>query len=321
MGREAIDLGQGGAGTLADEVDDRVTETEDPGRAALTAVTLSSPPGGASVTSVTEHTIELDGEPVFYRETAGSGTAVVFLHSVPTSSDDWLPFLGAGRALAPDLPGFGRSSKGGHLGYALADHARFVARLLDSVLPQETVALAGHGWGGAVALAYAQAHAGRVARLALIDPLPLFDGFTWPRPIRRLLTPGIGELVMGSVTRRRLGRALRAGAADPEAWTRDRVEPVWEQFDQGTQRAILRVARSVTPAGLAAAGAGLSALQVPALVLWGERDPWLPVAFADAYAERLASAEVVRVPRGGHWPWLEDPSVVERVTSFLAKVP
>ena len=112
------------------------------------------------MTSVTEHTIELDGEPVFFRQAPGSGTAAVLLHSVPTSSDDWLPFLGAGRALAPDLPGFGRSSKGGHLGYTLADHVHFVERLLDTVLPREAVALGGHGWGGAVALAYALAHPG-----------------------------------------------------------------------------------------------------------------------------------------------------------------
>lgn len=273
------------------------------------------------MTSVTEHTIELDGEPVFYRESAGSGRSAVFLHSVPTSSDDWLPFLGAGRALAPDLPGFGRSSKGGHLGYALADHLRFLARLLDTLRPDEAVALCGHGWGAAVALAFAQAHPGRVARVAVIDAVPLLEGFAWPRGIRRLLAPGIGELVMGSITRRRLGRALRAGAADPQAWSEERVERVWEQFDQGTQRATLRVARSATPAGLAAAGAGLSTLRVPALIVWGERDPWLPVRWAEAYGERLGGGAVLSVARGGHWPWLEDLSVVERVTAFLAQVP
>ena len=160
------------------------------------------------MTSVTEHSIELDGEPVFYRETPGSGPAAVLLHSLPTSSDDWLPFLGGpGRVLAPDLPGFGRSSKGGHLGYTLTDHVHFLERLLNTVLTGEPVTLAGHGWGAAVALAYAQAHPDRVQRLAVIDAVPLLDGFAWPRTVRRVLSPGIGEFVMGSVTRRRLARA------------------------------------------------------------------------------------------------------------------
>ena len=89
---------------------------------------------------------------------------------------------------------------------------------------------------------------------------------------------GVGELVMGSVNQWLLARTLRSGAASPEAWTDARIAAVWEQFDQGTQRAILRLHRSIDPAGLAAAGADLEQLWMPALVVWGERDPWLAPA-------------------------------------------
>ena len=273
------------------------------------------------MTSPTEHTIELTGEPVFYRETAGSGRAAVYLHSLPTSSDDWLAFLDRGRSLAPDLPGFGRSSKGGHLGYALADHVRFLEAFLEHAAVGETIALAGQGWGGAIALAYAQRHPARVGALAIIDALPLLDGFAWPRVARQALRPGIGELLMGSVTRRRLGRALRAGAADSGAWGEERIEAVWQQFDQGTQRAILRVARSIGAEELARAGTGLSALSAPTLIVWGEQDPWLPVRFAHAYAAALPEAELAVIPGAGHWPWLESPAVIDRVTTFLRAVP
>ncbi len=126
---------------------------------------------------------------------------------------------------------------------------------------------------------------------------------------------------MGSVTRRRLGRALRAGAADPTAWSDERIEPVWEQFDQGTQRAILRVARSIDPGGLIRAGAGLPALTAPTLIVWGEDDPWLPVRFAYAYAAALPAAQLALIPGAGHWPWLESPAVIDRVTAFLRAVP
>ena len=270
------------------------------------------------MTETAEHTIELAGEPVFYRTAGDGGCPAVLLHSLPTSSDDWQPFLDVGgRLIAPDLPGFGRSTKGGHLGYALDDHVRFLGDFLDAIAPDGAIALGGHGWGAAVALAYAQARPARVSGLVLIDSLPLLDGFTWPRAVRHGLRPGIGELVMGSLTRRRLARLLRAGAADPDAWTEDRIDAVWAQFDQGTQRAILRVARSITPAGLVAAGAGLAALDVPALVVWGERDPWLDARFGRAYAERLPDARLELVPGAGHWPWLEDPRVVQLVTSFL----
>jgi pimeloyl-ACP methyl ester carboxylesterase len=273
------------------------------------------------LTSLTEQTIELAGEPVFYREAPGPGRAVVYLHSLPTSSDDWLEFLSRGRGLAPDLPGFGRSSKGGHLAYALDDQVAFLEAFLDRVAGGETVALAGHGWGGAVALAYAQRHPARVARLAVIDGLPLLEGFAWPGVARLALRPGIGEFLMGSVTRRRLGRALRAGAADPAAWSGERIESVWGHFDQGTQRAILRIARSITPAGLSRAGNGLATLTAPTLIVWGEDDPWIASRFAHDYAAALPAAQLALVPGAGHWPWLDSPAVIDRVTAFLAAVP
>ena len=123
---------------------------------------------------------------------------------------------------------------------------------------------------------------------------------------------------MGSVTARRLGRALRAGTVDPAGWSDERVATVWEHFDQGTQRAVLRVVRSIDPAGLAQAGAQLSGLEIPTLVVWGERDPWLSPDFGRAYAERLPAAELELVANAGHWPWLDSPGVVDRVSRFLA---
>ena len=44
---------------------------------------------------------------------------VLYLHSVPTSSDDWAALLELSGGLAPDLPGFGRTSKAGNLDYSL----------------------------------------------------------------------------------------------------------------------------------------------------------------------------------------------------------
>jgi pimeloyl-ACP methyl ester carboxylesterase len=67
---------------------------------------------------------------------------------------------------------------------------------------------------------------------------------------------------------------------------------------------------------LAAAGTGLAGLAQPALVVWGDRDPWLAPSFADAYAQRLPQADVQHVTEGGHWPWLDEPALAERVASF-----
>jgi pimeloyl-ACP methyl ester carboxylesterase len=267
---------------------------------------------------VDEHTIEVAGASVFYRRAPALHSEVLYLHSVPTSSDDWSAPLHLAGGLAPDLPGFGRSSKAGNLDYSLSAYALFVERFLDALEIPE-VALLGHGWGAAIGLLFAQHHPDRVTRLAIVDAVPLLDGFEWPSIARWLRRPGAGELLMGSVNRWLLARTLSNGSATPEAWPDARVDAVWDQFDQGTQRAILRLHRSVDGPALAACGAGLTELEQPALVVWGDQDPWLAPAFADAYARRLPHATVEHVSDAGHWPWLDQPALAQRLASFAAE--
>jgi pimeloyl-ACP methyl ester carboxylesterase len=262
---------------------------------------------------VNEHTIDVGGTPVFYRRRAGGD--VLYLHSVPTSSDDWEDLLARTGGIAPDLPGFGRSGKAANYDYSLTGYARFVEELLN-VLGLPRVTIVGHGWGAAAGLVFAQQQPERVGRLAIIDPVPLLDGFDWPGIVRWWRRPGVGELLMGSVSRWMLARTLRRGSVTPSAWPDSRVDAVWEQFDQGTQRAILRLHRSVDERSLAAAGGRLETLGRPALVVWGEEDPWIAPSFADAYGRRLPSATVERTAGAGHWPWLDAPQLIDRLAAF-----
>jgi pimeloyl-ACP methyl ester carboxylesterase len=109
-------------------------------------------------------------------------------------------------------------------------------------------------------------------------------------------------------TLRRLGRV-------PD----DQVDGVLAHFDHGTQRAILRLYRSAPEDVLAEAGRNLGAIKAPALVVWGDKDPYLPTEFAHRYADALGGpATVDVVPDAGHWPWFEDPAVIDRVAAFLA---
>jgi pimeloyl-ACP methyl ester carboxylesterase len=268
--------------------------------------------------AVSEHTIELAGAPVFYLHAPPVGATVVYLHSTPTSADDWVPFLERSGGFAPDLLGFGRSSKAGYLEFSLPAYVRFLEDFL-RVTDAGDVSLVGHGWGGAIALAYAMAHPIQAQRVTIIDAIPMLPGFKWPRNYRRMRQPAIGELMMGSFGRRMLARSLRSGTATPEAWSEERIDTVYQQFDQGTQRAILRLHRSIDGEGLAAAGAGLVTLDIPSLVIWGEEDPWMSPAFAETYAHTLPKAELMRVGGAGHWPWLDQPAVIDRAAAFASQ--
>jgi pimeloyl-ACP methyl ester carboxylesterase len=100
----------------------------------------------------------------------------------------------------------------------------------------------------------------------------------------------------------------------PQAWQ----DSVLAHFDQGTQRAILRLYRSSPPEVLQDAGRRLASLQMPALVVWGAKDPYIPVSFGRAQAQALSQAELVELPDAGHWPWLDRPDVIGRVTDFVS---
>jgi len=298
---------------------------------------------------VDEHTIDLDALPVYYRSTSPMpGATPVYLHGIPTSSDDWIEFLARSGGIAPDFIGFGRSAKGGHLDYSVDGLTDFLEDFLTHVGVDE-VQIVGHDWGAAVGLKFARRHPERVRRLVLSNAPALVEGFEWPRIIRWWQTRGLGEALMGSFPRPMFARTLRKGSVDPGAWSQKRIDDAWEQFDQGTQRAVLRLVRSApenmigdtwshapvrsralesggaepgaTESGAVESAAGESAgVEIPPVettLIWGEEDPWYPPALADAYAARLPGASVERVAGAGHWPWLDRPEVVERVAALL----
>jgi pimeloyl-ACP methyl ester carboxylesterase len=270
---------------------------------------------------LSDHTGEIDGLPIFWRSASapagGAGRGVpLYLHGVPNNSDDWLAFLARSGGLAPDLPGFGRSGKPGLLRYTIAEYDRFVERFLDMTGVERT-SLVMHDWG-VVGLAFAQRHPERVERLVVVNAVPFLPGYRWHRTARLWRAPVLGELAMGTINRRTLRLGSREANATPgpmpEAWQNS----VLDHFDQGTQRAILRLYRSAPPDVLEAAGAQLGRLQMPALVVWGMKDPYIPGRFGRAYADALGRAELLELSDAGHWPWLDRPETIDRVVDFLS---
>jgi pimeloyl-ACP methyl ester carboxylesterase len=275
-----------------------------------------------AVPEISEHNARIGELPVYWRSAPAPAESegrepVLYLHGVPTSSDEWPAFLALSGGLAPDLPGFGRSGKPGHFDYSIAGYADFLEQFLDLV-EVERVRLVVHDWG-AVGLAFAQRHPERVARLVVMNAVPFLPAYRWHRVARAWRTPLLGELVMGWTIRWTLRRASReANVAEgplPEAW----LDMVLDHFDQGTQRAILRLYRSAPSEVLARAGDALGEIEAPALVVWGMRDPYIPASFAQEYARALGGAELLELPDAGHWWWLDRPDAIERVIGFLER--
>jgi pimeloyl-ACP methyl ester carboxylesterase len=266
---------------------------------------------------VEEHTITLGDAPVFYRSAGQAAVPIVYLHGAPTSSDDWVGPLERAGGIAPDLLGFGRTAKGAHLRFTPEAQADFVEDLL-GVLGVDRLKLVTHGWGTAAGVLLAARKPERVEGFVLFNSVPLFEGQSWPWWARAYRIRGVGEVAMGSTSRMLLHRWLRDGSPNTTALElSDRASKVWEHFDQGTQRAILRLVRSVDDELLQTMATSLESLTMPTLIVWGERDPWSGQNVLDAYASHLSNARIERIADAGHWPWLDDPAAVELIASFL----
>lgn len=254
---------------------------------------------------IAERTVDVAGLEVAYRH-AGDAP-ILYLHGVPTSSSDWIPFLERFGGVAPDLPGFGRSAKPAGFDYSIAGYDRFLEALAGA-LGLERLTLVMHDWGG-VGLAFAQRFPERIERIVIFPIVPFVAGHRWHRVARAWRTPLLGELTMGFTTRRGLRREL----------PRELADSAWEHFDHGTQRAILKLYRSSPPGLLARAGERLGAIEAPALILWSRDDPYLPAELAERHAEALGGETTVELVDGGHWPWHGRPELVERTGKFLPR--
>lgn len=250
---------------------------------------------------IIEHRAEVAGIEAFWRQ-AGDAH-ILYVHGNPNNSDLWVPFLERTGGVAVDLPGFGRSAKPAQFDYSIDGYGAWLAAFLDE-LGWDRCGLVAHDWG-AVGLMLT----GRLERVVLIDAVPFLPGYKWHRFARIWRTPVLGELFQGSTTRWGLKRFL-------PGMSNEFIDSIWQHFDHGTQRAVLKLYRSAPPDVLEQAGERLAQIEAPALVLWGADDHYLPTRFAHAYGEALGG-DVEVVDGAGHWPWIDRPQLVERVCDFL----
>lgn len=261
---------------------------------------------------------ELMGMEVYWNDVPvpDSMPVPIYVHGVPNPSDMWAPFLARTGGLAPELPGFGRSDKPAEFNYSIEGYAGFLNAFLDS-RGVDRYSLIVHDWG-AVGLALAMKAPERLARLVIINAVPLLPGYRWHRVARVWRRRGLGELFMGASTRFSLKQLSRESNVTPGPLPDEFLDPIWEHFDHGTQRAILKLYRSSPEEKLANVGAGLSDLRCLSLVAWGTQDPYIPAEFARKYADALGGpVKLVELDDAGHWPWLDRPDLVDTVSEFL----
>ena len=244
-----------------------------------------------------------------------SDEAVVFVHGNPGSSRDW-EFLGAqvadfARVVAPDMPGYGHADKPADFTYTVEGYARHLGGLLDT-LGVRRAHLVLHDFGGPWGLMWAALNPERYASTVLIN-CGVLPGYKWHRFARIWRTPVLGELAQLLSSRAAFHKALNEG--QPRRLPKEFLDRMYDDYDAGTKRAVLRLYRATEPGRNAERfQAALRPLDRPTLVIWGARDPYIDVAYAERQRETFPSATVNVLEQSGHWPFADDP---ERVSTLL----
>jgi pimeloyl-ACP methyl ester carboxylesterase len=256
-----------------------------------------------------------DAAPAVTSDTGRARETMVFLHGNPGSADDWERFVGAVgprmRALAFDLPDFGETNAPAGFEHSVPSYMGFFDSALKT-LGVERVHLVLHDFGGPIGLAWAAAHLDRVASITLID-IGILPGYRWHRMARIWRRPVLGELMQAITFRSGFRRSL--SAAEPRGLPREFLDRMYDQYDRRTRRAVLELYRATDDpsAGAAEFAAWLATHDIPALVIWGEHDAYLPSSYAARQRDAFPSAEVNVLPASGHWPFADSPEIVERL--------
>jgi pimeloyl-ACP methyl ester carboxylesterase len=258
--------------------------------------------------------ITVDGARVAYRD-EGAGEVLLLIHGLGGSSFSWravLPKLSEKyRVIAPDLPGHGQSDKP-RGEYSPAAFAVWLRDLLDALgIPKVTVV--GHSLGGGLAMQFAHQHRDYCQRLVLLSSGGL--GSEVGLLLRMLSLPGAEFVLALLASRPRIDASTVAALREPST-VRESLS------NRHYRQAFLRTLRSVVDRR----GQKICALDrlhaladLPAQIIFGERDRLIPVAHAHAAHNVLPGSHLHVIPGVGHNPHVQCPdAVADLVDNFVS---
>src|SRR3954467_6746147 len=251
--------------------------------------------------------ITLHGHSVSYQR-AGWGPLLVLLHGIAGSSDTWNdviePLAEKYTVVAPDLLGHGASAKP-RGDYSLGAYASGIRDLL-TALGHDTATVVGHSLGGGIAMQMAYQFPERCERLVLVSSGGLgrevhfllraaaLPGSEWVLPVLAA-NPIINTGASLGGFLRRFG--MRAG---PD------IEEMWRSFsslgEHGARGAFIHSLRGVIDPGgqrVDASDRLYLAQRVPTMLMWGERDPIIPVRHGRAAHDMIPGSRFETFPDAG----------------------
>lgn len=252
------------------------------------------------------------------------GSPMIFLHGHPDSGDLWLPTIEHMHTndyhfLVPDLPGYGRSTTTPAYALSMENRAQFIEDVFQAASvdmgEEEPVTVVVHDHGGPFGLAWAVLNPEHLRAVIIVNTIFHRD-YQWHFWGRVWRTPIMGEMNMFFQRIYPLWamEMKRGSGGIPD----EHLRQTFQQMTPSTKRMALRLYRATDPDVFVGWDHRLYDLvsKIPTLVLWGEKDPYIPIEFA--HRLKKYGAELHTFPEYGHWMMIEAPEVVaQRIKAFL----
>jgi len=258
--------------------------------------------------------IDIDGLLVHYRDQGPSSDPLplVLIHGTSASLHTWEGWVAelskTRRIISFDLPGFGLTGpypEAAGQDYSDARYVAFVRQLLARLGIGRAI-VAGNSLGGEIAWQLALADPTHVAGLVLIDAAGFaFEPESLPLGFRIARMPVLRVPMRWVLPRRAIENSVLDVYGDPHKVTPALVDRYYElTLREGNRLALMQRMDQLAPGPVAR----LNELQMPTLILWGERDRLIPVRWGHAFEKGISGSRLVVFPGLGHVPQEEDPA-------------
>lgn len=248
----------------------------------------------------------LAGERIAYLA-GGAGEPLVLLHGFGANKDHWTliarQLTRSWRVIAPDIPGFGDSSRVPQANYGLEAQLARLETFVDA-LGLTRFHLGGNSMGGYLAAHFAARHPDRVKSLSLLAPAGVMSAP--PSELQTAIAAGDNPLLVGDGAAFERLSALCFVKAPPLP-ARFKQVLAARAVAEAPFNAKLFADLFADPLALEQALAGLA---VPTLVLWGDGDRVLHPAGLEILRKVIPAAECVLMRDMGHVPMVEGPAEV-----------
>jgi pimeloyl-ACP methyl ester carboxylesterase len=267
--------------------------------------------------------VDLSGARIYYYAagTRGGGEPVLFIHGFPSSGHLWndvVPLVPPGhRIVVIDLLGYGRSDPPHTHDVGIRAHADRVVELLDQ-LGITVACVVGHDVGGGIAQSMAVRYPQRISRLCLVNSVGFADWPTFNVRIARAMLPFTrhlpatlllwvlrGDLLRGYVDRER-------GAHSIEKYVRPFASS--EGRDRFMEHLLALDSGETAPLA-----PKLKDIAAPTAVVWGQDDPFLPVALGRRLHQAIPRSTFDVLPNMRHFTPEEAPAKIGDVLANLLR--